>query len=187
MSKKTTEQRVQEYLNTYAGKNIGYPLDTQGIWEVFGEDPNCDLGGSHIEPKLGLFEGKLIDVITKVVMIPNFWAWGAGGRIKLFKLSITKVYPSNFQLEYRNEWEQDIYTVDGELVKTLTKVSIDEKEYEVTTRNVSVQYFDMGNSYSGVSDHYFITEWVFGLKKEFDLNTLVEDKKIIPISYTVGN
>jgi hypothetical protein len=59
-----------------------HKLDEEGIWQVYGEDPNCDMGGSHIQPYLGLFSGKLVDVLNYAVELPDFWQWGAGGDIK---------------------------------------------------------------------------------------------------------
>ena len=68
----------------YSGKQllIKHQLSEHGIWEVRGEDPNCDFGGHHHEPKLGKVEGKLEDVIRWAVAQSGFWQWGAGGSIK---------------------------------------------------------------------------------------------------------
>jgi hypothetical protein len=33
----------------------------EGLWAIHGEDPNCDLGGSHIEPHIETVEGKYGD------------------------------------------------------------------------------------------------------------------------------
>ena len=70
---------------SYSGRKLleQYPLDTEGVWQVYGEDPNCDWGGSHHEPELGIFSGKLTDIIDIAVNMPRFWQWGGGGRIKL--------------------------------------------------------------------------------------------------------
>lgn len=68
------------YMSTWNGKRIENALSDYGVWRVRGEDPNCDLGGPHIEPELGYFEGVLIDVVRYAVMLPGFWAWGGGGR-----------------------------------------------------------------------------------------------------------
>lgn len=75
----------QKYMTTYNGRKLLelYSLDKDGIWEVYGEDPNCDLGGTHHQPKLGTFKGKLNDVIDVAVDLPGFWQWGAGGNFKL--------------------------------------------------------------------------------------------------------
>lgn len=69
-----------------------HKLDEYGVWEVLGEDPNCDLCGSHHQPLLGYFEGKLEDVIINAVNINGFWQWGGGGNInKVNDKLVTKV------------------------------------------------------------------------------------------------
>lgn len=76
--------RYEKYINqTYAGQRLlkEYSLNDFGYWRIFGEDPNCDLGGYHHEPELGMYEGKLSDVIKFAVELKGFWAWGSGGRI----------------------------------------------------------------------------------------------------------
>lgn len=79
-----TKDRLKQYTETsYSGRKLleTHDLNETGVWRIFGEDPNCDLGGPHYEPDLGLFEGKLADVIAYAVELPNFWQWGGGGRI----------------------------------------------------------------------------------------------------------
>ncbi len=68
---------------SYSGTNLlkNHSLDEEGVWEIYGEDPNCDMGGHHHEPHLDTVIGKLRDVIEYAVDLPNFWQWGAGGRI----------------------------------------------------------------------------------------------------------
>lgn len=72
------------YLKTWNGKILldKYNLTAVGVWHIFGEDPNCDMGGPHHTPDLGYFEGKLEDVIHVAVELPQFWQWGGGGQIK---------------------------------------------------------------------------------------------------------
>ena len=69
---------------SYSGVELlkNHSLDEDGVWEIRGEDPNCDWGGFHHEPKLGFVSGKLRDVIKEAVKMPQFWSWGAGGTIK---------------------------------------------------------------------------------------------------------
>jgi hypothetical protein len=81
--KRTNQEKVREYLANEYKPN--YKLETEGIWNVYGEDPNCDLGGSHIEPFLGRFEGRFIDVLEHAVTMPRFYAWGGGGKVKKHK------------------------------------------------------------------------------------------------------
>lgn len=84
-----SEDLVVKYKNTYGYRNNRYPDHQEGIWEVRGEDPNCDFGGSHHQPYLGTFSGKYIDVVNMAVNLGGFWTWGAGGEIKL--VTIKKV------------------------------------------------------------------------------------------------
>lgn len=73
-----------QYLSTYAGKKLLeiHTLSEEGMWQIFGEDPNCDFGGHHIKPFLGFTEGRLEDVVEYAVNLTNFWTWGGGGEIK---------------------------------------------------------------------------------------------------------
>lgn len=92
-------------------------------------------------------------------------------------------------LEYRNNWEADEFLVvdqthDGKRlgskrIADLRKVRIHFKLYDVTSREVSVPYNDMGHTYYGVSKHYFIKEDVFGSKIEFDLGKLLRYNKVV--------
>lgn len=92
-TKVKTKEQIQklrkDYLEvSYAGRHLGYPLDTVGVWQIFGEDPNCDFGGVHHQPNLGVYEGVLSDIVDIAVALPNFWTWGGGGDIR--KLDIKK-------------------------------------------------------------------------------------------------
>lgn len=58
-----------------------YPANTQGTWEIRGEDPNCDLGGYHHEPKLEVVTGTYKNVVEYALTLPNFFGWGSGGSI----------------------------------------------------------------------------------------------------------
>ena len=76
------EQKVKDYLErTYSGRKLleKHSLDEVGMWKVRGEDPNCDLGGTHIQPDLGIFEGTLKQALEYGVMHHNFYTWGGGG------------------------------------------------------------------------------------------------------------
>ncbi len=85
--------KFNKYLQTYSGKRLleQYSLDTDGIWQVNGEDPNCDPGGAHYKPDMGVCTGKLSDVIREYVEHSNFWSWGGGGTFRL--ISIKKITP----------------------------------------------------------------------------------------------
>lgn len=79
----TTKQYKQYIEVSYSGRKLleQHSLNEEGLWKIYGEDPNCDWGGSHHEPELGIVEGKLKDVIEYAIELPNFWTWGGGGRI----------------------------------------------------------------------------------------------------------
>jgi len=79
-------------------------------------------------------------------------------------------------LGYRNNWEADEYfdKVIEKEIKNLKEVDINGKLYKVKSRSISVPVYDMGHTYTATSKHYFVTEEVFGVKIEFDLNTIVE-------------
>jgi hypothetical protein len=89
------DNKVNEYLTTrYSGKELlkKHSLDENGVWEVRGEDPNCDLGGHHHQPLLGYFEGTLEKVLLTAVNLSNFYSWGGGGDIKkVEKTLVTKL------------------------------------------------------------------------------------------------
>jgi hypothetical protein len=84
----SSKDKVSKYLNdTYGGKELlkKHKLSDHGIWQVFGEDPNCDFGGFHHSPQLGFYEGKLSDVLATAVELPHFYTWGGGGKLELVK------------------------------------------------------------------------------------------------------
>ena len=74
------QERIESYLsNSY---KPDYDPEEQGTWDVYGEDPNCDLGGQHHQPFLGRYEGRFIDVLAKATSLRGFYTWGGGGTIK---------------------------------------------------------------------------------------------------------
>jgi hypothetical protein len=81
MSKPDAMSNYLKYLDSYSGRELlkKYTLDQEGIWEIRGEDPNCDLAGSHHQPKLGIVQGKLQDIIMFGCTLSGFWQWGGGG------------------------------------------------------------------------------------------------------------
>ena len=94
-----TKNKVQEYLKyEYRTK---YPLEENGYWIIYGEDPNCDFTGPHHTPFLGLVYGKFIDVLYYAVQQERFYTWGFGGNI--IKASLTNV-PDSFEQE--QQWAQ---------------------------------------------------------------------------------
>ncbi len=83
------KSKFEKYLSTYSGKNLleNNSLEDVGIWDVKGEDPNCDFGGHHHNPDIGLFQGTLKGAIEWGVNQPKFWTWGSGGEIKKVTLA----------------------------------------------------------------------------------------------------
>lgn len=82
---------IESYQKTSSYERLlsQYSLEEYGVWEVLGEDPNCDWGGYHHMPSLKFLEGKLCDVIRVGVNLPRFWGWGSGGDFR--KISVEKV------------------------------------------------------------------------------------------------
>ena len=78
-----TSKLVNDFLSRNGADELlrKYSLQTEGIWEVRGEDPNADFGGHHHQPILGYYKGRLQDVIVEAVNLSGFWTWGSGGRI----------------------------------------------------------------------------------------------------------
>lgn len=113
MSKSKYEQFTKV---SYSGRTLltKHSLDEEGMWEILGEDSNCDLGGSHYMPRLGIVEGKLRDVISYAVTIPRFWTWGAGGDITRIDTPIKVTAESNAQ---RVNAEKKIAELEAQLNK----------------------------------------------------------------------
>ena len=84
---------MKNYLHTSQGRDLleKHNLKEEGFWKVEGEDPNCDWGGHHHNPFMGIYEGKLEDVIKTVIYLSSFWTWGNGGKIT--KIDILKPSP----------------------------------------------------------------------------------------------
>jgi hypothetical protein len=83
------ERKINDYLDrTYSGKKLleKHSLDEVGVWKVVGEDPNCDMGGYHHQPELGIIQGTLQQALEFGLNHPDFYHWGGGGDFK--KLNI---------------------------------------------------------------------------------------------------
>lgn len=80
------EAKLVSFQNGHHYKNLikKHNLEDIAVWQVFGEDNSYGgpFDGQSI-PDLGLYKGKLKDVIKEVVILPRFWSWGGGGRIVL--------------------------------------------------------------------------------------------------------
>lgn len=59
-----------------------FPGNLRGLWKIHGEDPNCDMGGSHSEPDLGTVLGTYARAVDYALEQPAFIVWGGGGRIE---------------------------------------------------------------------------------------------------------
>lgn len=77
-------EQVKKYLTTNAGRTLmgDHFLTEKGVWQIYGEDPNCDYNGSHVQPLLDTVSGSLDDVIEYAISLPRFYTWGGGGNIK---------------------------------------------------------------------------------------------------------
>jgi hypothetical protein len=64
----------------------GVRPETWGKWAIYGEDENCDLGGSHSEPFIGNFEGTLRSAALHAWSLPRFKSWGGGGYIERIEI-----------------------------------------------------------------------------------------------------
>jgi hypothetical protein len=73
-------RNIDELLNPRFGGKSHQPTE-YGVWQVKGEDPNCDYGGHHHQPSLGYFEGTFLDVCEHALTLSNFFTWGAGGDV----------------------------------------------------------------------------------------------------------
>jgi len=82
--------RMRSYirvLNRNYNQDGGRKVDenTKGVWKIYGEDTNCDMGGSLHEPYLATVEGTFKKAIEYAMSLDKFFQWGAGGRITLQK------------------------------------------------------------------------------------------------------
>lgn len=85
------DENYLKFINTsHSGKRLlqEHSPNDEGVWEVIGESDDPGPGGGR-GPNLGLFEGRLIDVIRYATAQKSFWAWGGGGSIT--KKTVTKL------------------------------------------------------------------------------------------------
>lgn len=85
------DKALQTYLNLYVGQCIlaKHKLTDYGIWNIYGEDPNCDFGGHHHTPFLQTVEGTLETCLKYAINLKGFYTWGGGGH--LTKVTVTKL------------------------------------------------------------------------------------------------
>ncbi len=117
---------LREYKKTYAGARLleKYSLDTQGIWRIRGEDPNCDLGGHHHQPDLGLFDGTLREAIEHGTGLPGFWQWGAGGNFSLVEITKKEDDLVTFLKEGEKEMARNLFSTTVDLTEDQVKEAI---------------------------------------------------------------
>lgn len=94
----TKQNKYKQFTEvSYSGRELlkKHSLDETGVWKILGEDPNCDFGGHHYQPELGIVEGRLGDIIAYAVELRSFWQWGAGGDIRKMNAPIKITAESN--------------------------------------------------------------------------------------------
>lgn len=92
-----------------------------------------------------------------------------------------------YRLKYEDNWKNDIYRLADRKhtpITSLTKVRIDNLDYQVVSHKIIVPYEDMGKMYNSKSTHYFIKTKFLGAIREIDLNTVVPKTKVVAIDYT---
>lgn len=114
--------RYKQYTEVcYSGTKLlkEHSLEEYGIWQVRGEDSNCDLGGHHYMPELGIFEGYLKDVLQVAVELPGFWTWGGGGDIT--KKNLEKIDSTTAQVrKQKRELLKNLESQVADLKKELS-------------------------------------------------------------------
>lgn len=118
-------KNYENFMKTASYKKLvtDYSLERIGLWEVRGEDPNAELAGPHYQPLLGLFEGRLQDVIKLAVELPSFWQWGSGGTITLVK--VVKIDEEELKkITQLREQEESLKRQLAEVQKQLAQRSI---------------------------------------------------------------
>jgi hypothetical protein len=91
--------------------------DEHGVWQIRGEDPNCDLGGSHIEPLLETVEGKFSDVVEYALTLPRFFIWGSGGSIKSLRTNGFKKVPTGISAEKILELKTELKQLEDRITE----------------------------------------------------------------------
>lgn len=95
-----------------------YNPDEHGIWEIYGEDPNCDFGGHHHNPFLGVVEGFAKDVVEYAMDLRGFWQWGSGGYLKKRTETVKKITPGynqrkNELLRQKADLDKKLRAIEG--------------------------------------------------------------------------
>lgn len=111
-------KNLENFRNTYSYKELvkKHSLDEVGVWEIRGEDPNCDFGGSHYQPCLATVTGRLEEVIENAVELSSFWTWGAGGDIRQVRIiSLDKLSKKAELAREKEKLQKRIKEIEAEL------------------------------------------------------------------------
>jgi hypothetical protein len=100
---------MNRFKDTYTGRKMleTTSIDECGVWDIYGEDPNCDMGGHHHTPFLERVSGRLEDVIAYAEQLPKFWLWGAGGEIRHYKEKNVKIIPEGWGDKAKQQERED--------------------------------------------------------------------------------
>jgi len=87
---------IRKFLGSYDGAKFAekHSLSTTGIWVIRGEDPNCDLGGSHYHPLIGYFKGTAREALEYGINDSRWIVWGSGGSIEKIEIINEVKYPA---------------------------------------------------------------------------------------------
>ena len=87
---KKADEQYTKYLTSHSGKRLlqDHSSTEEGYWQVIGESDDPGIGGGR-GPDLGIYKGRLVDVIRKATSMNAFWAWGGGGSIT--KVNVTEL------------------------------------------------------------------------------------------------
>lgn len=113
-----------------------YHPEEEGCWEILGEDPNCDLGGYHNQPCLGIVLGTYKNVVNYALTLPSFFSWGGGGIIR--------------RVSYRNGINVDkIFdapkTKKSKVVKEIGLLILEKDKLEEVVRNSKIRLEEIEN------------------------------------------
>ena len=102
-----------------------YSPKQKGTWRILGEDPNCDMGGSHHEPHLSTVEGTYENVVEHALSLKGFFSWGDGGRIELIEstINVDKLFSAKIKKlqEERRNLEDRIKLIDEMIKREIEK------------------------------------------------------------------
>lgn len=83
MTNTALEKFKKQY--TYGELVKKHTMNEYGFWKIRGADNNPDFNGTHYQADLGIYEGKLIDIINYAVSLEDFWSWASGDIVKVNK------------------------------------------------------------------------------------------------------